>query len=199
MNEYLLTLISLVSICALIIMRLTIFRSYQTEKFRQDMFALRDELFDEAFLGGKVTFSDPCYRHLRATMNGYIRFAHRVTFTNLLFTQHIVTDIKNSSNRKSYAELFEERLKELPPEQRAVFDGYHQKMHILTIERLFKSSISLMLLGSIVSFLARLFIGTKSRIFALLLDNQRIEDSLNTQALREGMKGPDDCYSSLAI
>ena len=43
------------------------------------MFALRDEMFDYA-LAGNIRFDDPAYRLLRKSMNGFIRYAHNLTF-----------------------------------------------------------------------------------------------------------------------
>ena len=53
--------------------------SYRLDGFRQEMFSLRDELFDYAY-SGKIGFDDPAYRLLRQLMNGFIRYAHRLTF-----------------------------------------------------------------------------------------------------------------------
>ena len=56
--------------------------SYRLDSFRQEMFGLRDELFDYA-ASGQIGFDDPAYRLLRQSMNGYIRYAHRITFFRL--------------------------------------------------------------------------------------------------------------------
>jgi hypothetical protein len=47
--------------------------------FRQEMFELRDELFDYA-ASGKIGFNEPAYRLLRQSMNSFIRYGHRLTF-----------------------------------------------------------------------------------------------------------------------
>jgi hypothetical protein len=49
------------------------------DSFRQEMFIIRDELFDFAS-GGKIGFDDPSYRLLRQLMNGFIRYGHQLTF-----------------------------------------------------------------------------------------------------------------------
>jgi hypothetical protein len=49
------------------------------DSFRQNMFGLRDELFDYA-ASGRIAFDHPAYRLLRQSMNGFIRHAHRLTF-----------------------------------------------------------------------------------------------------------------------
>jgi hypothetical protein len=46
-----------------------------TDHARNEMFAARDELFDEA-LAGRVSFDDQNYRIIRAAINANIRYAH---------------------------------------------------------------------------------------------------------------------------
>ena len=47
--------------------------------FRQQIFEVRDELFDYA-ASGRIAFSHPAYRLLRQSMNGFIRYGHKVSF-----------------------------------------------------------------------------------------------------------------------
>ncbi len=51
---------------------------YRVDAFRDDLFALRDELFDRT-ASGMISFNHPAYTMLRAAINSVIRFAHRVT------------------------------------------------------------------------------------------------------------------------
>jgi hypothetical protein len=53
--------------------------------FRQQMFAVRDELFDYAH-GGNIAFDHPAYLLLRKSMNGFIRYGHRLSFFQLGIT-----------------------------------------------------------------------------------------------------------------
>jgi hypothetical protein len=69
------------SLLTLIVLALVIFWLWpeqRTDLFRQQMFALRDELFDFA-ADGKVVFDEPAYILLRQLMNGFIRYAHNLT------------------------------------------------------------------------------------------------------------------------
>jgi hypothetical protein len=52
--------------------------SVRLDSFRQNMFSLRDELFDYA-ASGKIEFGHPAYRLLRQSMNGFIRHGHRLS------------------------------------------------------------------------------------------------------------------------
>jgi hypothetical protein len=60
-----------------------LYRDYRVDLFRQRMFALRDELFELA-ASGRIAFDDPAYGKLRSMLNGYIRFAHRISVPLLL-------------------------------------------------------------------------------------------------------------------
>ncbi len=77
-------LASLASVILLLIV-LRLFADLRLDAFRQDMFALRDEVFDFA-MNGNIGFSHPSYRLLRKSMNGFIRYAHNLTFYRLMIT-----------------------------------------------------------------------------------------------------------------
>src|SRR5258706_13734181 len=80
------------------------------DAFRQEMFALRDELFDYA-AKGHIKFNDPAYRLLRQVMNGFIRYGHQLTFFRVCVTvaeAHIKTDKLNPPN---WSEAWERALK----------------------------------------------------------------------------------------
>ncbi len=53
--------------------------------FRQNMFSVRDEMFDYA-ASGNISFDDPAYILLRRQMNAMIRFGHRLTLYQGLVT-----------------------------------------------------------------------------------------------------------------
>jgi hypothetical protein len=76
------TIESSIMVIALVVLSLKIVPGSRLLTFRQDMFALRDELFDYA-AAGNIHFNDPAYRLLRQSMNGYIRYAHQLTFFRL--------------------------------------------------------------------------------------------------------------------
>jgi hypothetical protein len=53
--------------------------------FRQQMFEVRDDLFDYA-ASGKISFGHPAYKLLRQSMNGFIRYGHQVSFFQFIMT-----------------------------------------------------------------------------------------------------------------
>lgn len=79
------TIESCIMVVAFAVLCLKVMSGSRLVSFRQDMFALRDELFDYA-AAGNIRFSDPAYRLLRQSMNGYIRYAHQLTFFRLAVT-----------------------------------------------------------------------------------------------------------------
>ena len=75
-----------VSLFGLLIIAPWLYRDYQVDVFREDLFELRNDLFDFAANGG-ISFDDPAYRGLRSMCNGYIRFGHRISLlSSLLFS-----------------------------------------------------------------------------------------------------------------
>src|SRR5256714_10642387 len=57
-----------------------LYRDYAIDRYRQRLFALRDEVWDFA-AAGRVGFNDAAYRLVRDRLNGLIRFAHLLSFT----------------------------------------------------------------------------------------------------------------------
>lgn len=76
---------STVCLALLVVVLLTFWAEARLDAFRQEMFALRDELFDYA-AEGHIKFDDPAYRLLRQVMNGFIRYAHQLTFFRVCMT-----------------------------------------------------------------------------------------------------------------
>ena len=76
----------LITLAALWAFAVFFWRRHAVEKFRQDMFALRDSLFDLADENrdSEFTFGRPAYEEFRKELNGIIRFAHRISFARAM-------------------------------------------------------------------------------------------------------------------
>jgi hypothetical protein len=72
-----------ISLALLLIVVFRLWSSLRLDAFRQSMFALRDEMFDYA-ASGNIAFNDPAYSLLRKSMNGFIRYAHNLTFFRVI-------------------------------------------------------------------------------------------------------------------
>lgn len=82
MNAYI-ALKSLVLLLALWGFVFYLWRDYRLDAFRDDLFALRDKMFQYA-ANGNIAFDNPAYVLLRNRMNILLRYAHEFTFTNLV-------------------------------------------------------------------------------------------------------------------
>jgi hypothetical protein len=60
-------------------------RSYRLDALRDELFQVRNELFDYAATGA-VSFDDPAYWLLRQRLNGLLRFAHTVSFGRVIIS-----------------------------------------------------------------------------------------------------------------
>lgn len=73
------------ALAVLLWMLLDCLPSHRLDVFRQRMFVVRDDLFDYA-RAGNIGFDHPAYRLLRKSMNGFIRYGHRLSFFQLCVT-----------------------------------------------------------------------------------------------------------------
>jgi len=118
-------------------------KNYRVDQLRQNLFALRDDLFDFA-LTGAVAFDHPAYGKLRTTINGMIRFAHRIAFPRILLavlTERIWHDPSKRTPFEEWQEAVDtirstevqERLREL-----------HQRMYVLVVGHMISRSPTLL-------------------------------------------------------
>lgn len=173
---------SLLSITGIWLLLFWLYRDYCVDKFRQEMFALRDELFD---LGraGTVSYSHPAYGLLRSTMNGFIRFGHRFTLLHALAITLIARERVDEKAEDSFPARWEKSTRDLSPEALEVLRRYRMRMHVLVLKHVLRSSP--ILVASIVAPLAgwvalRLCLGELLRIFRSPLDG------IDSAALAEG-------------
>jgi hypothetical protein len=61
-----------------------LWRDLFVDSFRQNIFTLRDELFDYA-AEGNISFEHPAYKDLRLAMNSVILYAEKITFLRWVF------------------------------------------------------------------------------------------------------------------
>ncbi len=97
------------------------------ERLRQDLFDVRDELFDYA-RSGKIDFSDDAYVMLRSSINSMIRFSHLISATRLfvfICCKRFVGDAPQKHAQKKLKAAFAE----VDPGTRLVLEGVHAKMY----------------------------------------------------------------------
>jgi hypothetical protein len=126
--------------------------AYRVELFRQNMFKLRDELFDAA-REGLIAFDDPAYSYLRSRMNGFIRFGHRLSI--LQFIGFTIASAKFPESRHGN-ESWNCILSRHTPDTRKRLEYYMNEMHMLVIDQCVFGSppITLTVIVPIVFYLA---------------------------------------------
>lgn len=113
------TLISLLGIWWVFVL----YRDYCVDKFREQVFDLRGNLFDEA-AAGLIDFGHPAYGMLRSTMNGFIRFGHRLGFFEIALTA-----IFFGKDLGSFEKRWEKANKGLAPQVRERLDSYLARLN----------------------------------------------------------------------
>ena len=133
---------SFISLALIWYMWCRLFPQYRLDKFRQEMFKVRNELFLFA-ASGAISFDDPAYRLLRRSMNGYLRYAHRMTFYQICIT---LLEWRFTSDRPNLAWLrsWNQALREIrDPVVRQQMADFHRRSTNLAIRFVVTSSILL--------------------------------------------------------
>lgn len=95
-----------------------LWKDYCLDTFREDLFAIRDDLFLYA-ADGNVGFEHPAYRILRHRLNVSLRFAHEFTLVRFVLATLILAKVPSYETA-----TWEKALAALSPEARAKFDEY---------------------------------------------------------------------------
>ena len=129
---------SLFSLLMLTIFVFWLYKDYRIDNFRQKMFEIRDSLFDDA-AKENISFTDSSYGMLRSTINGHIRFAHRL---NLLQAIMFITLIKKKEINLglTFSKRFENSLEGLTASQKEIFEDYFLRVNFTIIEHIVLSS-----------------------------------------------------------
>lgn len=138
-------------------------RDYETDLFRNRLFAIRNELFDFAS-SGQVGFDHSAYTDLRSSVNGLIRYAHRFTFWQVMRL------LINRTAQQKFTAKWEKSLQSITdPETREALQRYRITLGLLLIGHLVRTSIWTMSLLAPVWIWAqfrRLFRSTASQPIA---------------------------------
>jgi hypothetical protein len=136
---------SAVSVAVLGVVLLKFWSEARLDAFRQQMFAIRDELFDYA-AAKKIGFDDPAYRLLRRSMNGFIRYGHQLTFFRMCATA-LELKLAGKSTESTWFEDWENALKKIQDEQvRVRLKEFHDLAMVCAANRLIFGSPVLLIL-----------------------------------------------------
>lgn len=169
------TLVSLAALAGLWVMLVKVIPSIVIESFRNNVFGIRNELFDRA-LSGEIAFDHPAYVMMRSLLNGHLRFAHNLSFMEIGVFYRVYG---NDPAANEARERFISALASCTKEQREFMSEYMDRLGMLIVGRLVAGSWMMVLLVApvIVAMLAQ-------RPLLRLL--RKPLDSLNSAALEEG-------------
>jgi hypothetical protein len=176
---------SWISILGLVVLVFWLYRSYRIAKFRQEMFALRDELFDAAD-AGLLSFDAPAYGMLRSTMNGYIRFGHRLSVLHLLVFWVLSRPAALRSKGESFDVQWASAMESAPSEARQSLSRFRTKMEMLLIKHIVLNSP--VLVAMVIPAVAGLVLTSVCVRLATQLFKSPLND-FDAAALAYGMAG----------
>ena len=139
---------------------------WRLDSFRQNMFIVRDELFDYA-ADGHISFNHPAYLLLRSQMNGFIRYGHHLTVFRGLMTIAI-HKISGVPARASWYDAWQNSLNTIEDNSvRQQLERFQRRGMVLAISRLISGSPLLWAMTAI--FLVEfLFQGMKQGLMQLI-------------------------------
>lgn len=109
---------------------LSLWPAQRVDLFRQQLFALRDEVFDFA-ADGKIAFNSPAYVLLRQLLNGFIRYAHNVTPFRITLS-FLRWKLSARQPTQDWAAAWNEALEKLPDEEtRAKMKEFYSRLALL--------------------------------------------------------------------
>jgi hypothetical protein len=134
-SEVALVFQSAVCLAVLSVVLLIFWSALRLDAFRQELFEIRDELFDYA-AAGNIKFDDPAYRLLRKFMNGFIRYGHQLTFFRLCVTMAQVK-LADRTSESQWTEEWQHALKRVASEEvRIALVQFHDRTMYCATERL---------------------------------------------------------------
>lgn len=116
-----------------------IYNDYRVDLLRCRLFVLRDKLFEYAE-NGEIDFDDPAYRLTRTLLNGSLRFAHRLTFADVMIASRFH---RKNPDSAPYHALLDQALHHLPLEQKKKIVDIHAELHIVTLSHIAHTSLML--------------------------------------------------------
>lgn len=108
-----------------------LYKDHVVDAFRQSLFELRDNLFDEA-ADGLIEFNHPAYCSLRRLMNGYIRFSHQLNLFNTLLWGILVDKKSIKMESDSFENNFQSSLSNLDEKTQERLGYYKKKLRWIT-------------------------------------------------------------------
>jgi hypothetical protein len=118
-------------------------KEQRIDGYREELFAIRDELFDMA-ANGELKFQHSAYTEFRMLLNGMLRFGHRANLVGLIIAvlrSHLREGAPDGITK------WEKSLQELPKPTRSKLLKLHQRMAHVYMLHLVTGSLSLSVLA----------------------------------------------------
>lgn len=129
---------------------ISLYNQYRVDRFRNDVFALRDRLFDRA-AAGEMSFEGQGYRTARAVCNGMVRFGHQISVLHWVVRHLVLTE----DHLKVARADFERRSSAMSAKEREQLDEILTEAHALVIKHLITSPLMIVtVIVPLTAFLA---------------------------------------------
>lgn len=121
------------------------FQAYRIDRFRFQLFSLRAELFDLG-MHGEISFDHPVYADLRGTLNGFLRFADRLSLlSSILISREIRKMIAAGEVVVVMKSEWETSAEALDPGLCVQLKDIRARMHLAVFEQILFSSPAFLL------------------------------------------------------
>ena len=166
-----------VSLAMLWVLFYWLYRDYRIDRFREDLFSLRDEVFDMG-ASGKAPFEHRAYGMLRSNINGAIRHGHRLGLLDLMVFAALARRPDQADGAREYTRAWKAACAELDPEVASKLHVIRGRLHYLMAEQiiftspLLLSTLIAVLLWGILSRIS----GSLPRVLRRLLGSSFVDD-----------------------
>lgn len=108
------------------------YRQYRIDRFRDEIFDIRGELFQLGMNGG-VSFDHPAYGIFRQTLNGFIRFGDHLGLASFIALTLQEPGSRRQETARQFQERWEQAVASLGPEARTKVSHLRQRMHLAVL------------------------------------------------------------------
>jgi hypothetical protein len=143
---------SLVSIGFLFFLVFFLVNQHRIDRLRQQLFFIRDALFDEA-ADGRISFDSKAYIYTRTVLNGLLRFSHRVSISRFL----TVALLMSKDDQSESSSTVRAAMSASPEADRVVCEQYLRKAHMAVLKHLGSSPVIILLVPVLSLLLTWIF------------------------------------------
>ncbi|WP_298014682.1 hypothetical protein [uncultured Aquabacterium sp.] len=179
-------LFSLISISLICFVLVPLYNRTRVDNLRQELFAVRDSLFDEA-ARGNIAFDSRAYLATRTVLNGLIRFGHKLSLTRLLVILLLLPRDAGSHTSAAILKAFNAS----PVSDRRLCETHMFQAHLAITKHLLGSPYMIVLAPLVAVFAIVVRAKRAAPLAKQIVQSSRRQFSrLDEVAHREGMNGP---------